>query len=155
MTRSTDILLLRTIRRPLTFLAIGLSWVATACDPIRQAGIALSPTPESTADSLTGEGLALVSRIVTQHGLRSIGPLEEFDECFRQRNLTVCSRITARELQVRFVAGGFKWSPLANTVRRDLEDALKSRFGAAYVRECEWTYPPDGPICTALSSHRS
>ena len=124
---------------------LGLCVVA-ACDPILTRGIALAPNPATAPDTALRDALAVGARVAVRHGLVAFeSPRDEarWDQCYRKDWVHLCGRVTDREAQFQLMQSGFRLTPLADSLRRELTDSLRARFGAEFVHECAWTVEPD------------
>ena len=122
--------------RALTLLAVWL--VASACDPAGGAyfGVALPQRPQG--DSSTAEAFALVERIVERHGLTPwpmTDRAKNWRTCLGLQTLHICGKTIDGEAQFRMIDRGY-WKPNSESLRRELLDSLRARFGTAAVREC-------------------
>jgi len=137
-------------------LILGFPLAAVGCDPARSIGISVAPQPAAVMDSLRERAFVLAEGVATRHGLD-----RDYEEGFRQcflgmpyRNprhmskgrtaLSLCGKATARGAEFRlFEAVTARWSPRADSVRRELMDSLRAQFGAHAVRECTWRLARD------------
>jgi hypothetical protein len=119
-------------------LALGLCLAAAACDPVRQVGIAVEPRPAVLTDSARQAAFAVAARVSARHGLAPARS-EPGQQCVEKRNFLMCGKPTERgvafNLMDRFRTS---WSPLADSVRRELLAGLREAFGEGAVRECRW-----------------
>jgi hypothetical protein len=129
-------------------VALCLCSVTVACDPVRQVGIAVEPSPAVATDSARRAALDLAARIADRHRLtratsrpRAVWPRPRavWQECFARGNLTICGRPTERGVLFRLhEALTPSWTAGADSVRRELLAGLKEAFGEGAVRECSW-----------------
>lgn len=136
-------------RRMMKAIACGVCLVLTACDPIPSFGIALTPQPALT-EAARESAFALARDVATRHGLRPFVRVDAVEQawhaCFgpTKPSFSICTRATDRDVQFQvYQALTFRLDPLADTVRHELADSLRARFGDAQVRECRWTAHPD------------
>ena len=111
--------------------------LASACDPAKAAYFAVAPQP-SPGDSSTTDAFALVERIVERHGLTpsQIRDGEQYWRfCLGVRTLSICGKTIDGEAQFQMIERGY-WRPRSDSLRRELLDSLRPRFGTAAVREC-------------------
>lgn len=139
-------------------LALGLCCAVAACDPIGTAAIAIAPRPEVAVDSARQSALAVVSRVTARHGLEPfVHPQDTlWDQCFGKSSVILCAKMRDREIQFRlWQLYGF--SPVADSVRRELLSTLRSQFGETSVRECEWQMARDPRLsgCPPLAERDS
>ena len=115
-------------------LVIALGAVA-ACDPLSVAHTAAvqQPVPQSA-----GEVPAMIGRIAERHGLQpSRDSPEGWAPCYALARLSVCSRLRADTIEVRYVQRPVlmvKTDPL----RHEIADSLRALLGPDRVRECGW-----------------
>ena len=123
-------------------LLFSLCCAVAACDPVQSAAIAIAPRPEVPVDSARQSALAVVSRVVGRHGLEPILPPESWEWCFGKSSVILCGKVLDLEIQFR-LSQWIGFSPLADSVRRDLVDSLEAHFGERRVRQCEWRQARD------------
>lgn len=130
-------------------LTLGVPAFATACDPVRTAGIAVVPRPaisERDADSTAmADAFAIARRIAVDHRLGSNDLTsdhereEGFSVCHGYGEVSLCGKVQGREVLFRLWQRGFTLSPRALLLRDELVRALQARFGSDAVRLCGWS----------------
>jgi hypothetical protein len=126
-----------------TIASIVLLMCMAACDRIASAGIALSPKPTASVDSLLAADAAVFAFIETtasSHGLQPFDAGNQPDawrRCLGQETLFICAKIISNEIHIRIWQwGGF--SEQAKLLRRQLLTGLTTAFPDRVVRECQW-----------------
>jgi hypothetical protein len=131
--------------------ALALCCVACAFDPSTYASFAVAPRATAGGDSLAQAVFATVGRIGARHGLQTVDPRgadnqndEGWQQCFTRPSLFLCGKVKDREVQfeLRQVLTP-RFSPDADSLRRELLDSLRAQFGADRVRECKWQVERD------------
>jgi len=115
--------------------------VVLACVRIATAFIAITPRLGVELESERDSAFALVGRILTGRGFSPWVPtLEDRPEsryCFNKGDVILCGETTQRE--IHFALTEMMASSLsvgADSLRRELVDSVRVRFGAPQVREC-------------------
>lgn len=127
--------------RALVAIVLGLCCIATSC--LDSVGIAVAPRPGISADS--AERVAFGSAAATAARLR-LAPVdppdqeeEGWEECYSEATLFLCGKVIDRELQFRIVQTGVRrFTPRADSLKRELLNGLRAEFGDGQVRECDW-----------------
>lgn len=120
---------------------IGVLYVAAGCDLGVTATIAVAPNPVLSRANAQDAAFGLIARTATGFGLEPFeprGPLEEegWRTCFAGRGLDLCGRVLDHEVQIRFwQLGTTRLTPLADSVKAELLDVMRARFGQDRVRE--------------------
>lgn len=128
-------------------VAVGLCGIAATCTPTFSSGIAVAPAPAASADRVRNAAFTLVTRMATRFGLEPSRSGKRDVRCFSRSAVTLCARALDREAHFRiheFARGRF--SPRADTLRRELLDSLRAAFGERRVRECDWDVVSDGRL---------
>lgn len=132
-------------------LLVVTSFVVVACDPIAQVGIAVAPQPAVLTDSIERKAFAVGAAVAARHGLESfVNPHEDWwSQCSGKANFTLCGTVSEGQIQFRLLETfTSRFTPLADSVRRDLLVELRRFFGEANVRQCRWAIPRKGrPGC--------
>lgn len=119
-------------------------FLVIACDPVAGAGvgIAIAPRPSAAPDSVSQVAFALAARISMRHGVPAIDPRQTGEEgwgtCFERGKFYLCGKQVGSETQFHSWQWGLFFSPLADSVRRELLDSLRTEFGPSNVRTCNW-----------------
>jgi hypothetical protein len=121
---------------------------ATSC--FQQAALAIAPGSMGNAENTQREAFSLVARLASKRGLRPSfpeNPAQGWAECFAASPLVLCGKEIDGEIQFLLSEGiaaplsrrGLRgFSPRADSLRQELLDSLRARFGAANVRQCNW-----------------
>ena len=136
----------------LTLAALSVASMATSC--VTTTAIAVNLGPDSVTDSVAADVSALVERIVARHGFGAEPGGAGHNRCWarrrvresqgRQTDLYLCESRRAPELQFQLdQVMTTRLTPIGETIRRELLDSLRVRYGASAVRECRWTYDRD------------
>ncbi len=126
---------------------------ATSC--FQQAAVAVAAGPAGDRESIRRDAFSLVARLASRRGLRPSfpdNPAQGWVECFAASALVLCGKELDREFQFmlreaipaplsRRGLRGF--SPRADSLRHEFLDSLRTRFGAANVRQCDWSEARD------------
>jgi hypothetical protein len=122
--------------------------MTVACDPVRNAGIAVSARPGIAVDSSQSAGFArdafaLAERVARRRGLELANPNNQWNMCAAKRDLwplfQFCGRVNDGEPQFLLSQmGKLRFTPSTDSLRRELLDSLRDRFPRDSVRECEW-----------------
>jgi hypothetical protein len=132
-------------------LALALCCVVGACDPSTYASFAVAPCGTAGGDSLVQAVFATVARIGARRGLQTVEPGgadnrndEGWQQCLTRPSLFLCGKVKDGEVQfeLRQVLTP-RFSPAADSLRRELLDSLRAQFGADRVRECKWQVERD------------
>ena len=125
------------IARSITLAVLSAVSTATTCSATQ--GIAVAIGPAFTLDSAASAGFSVTERIAVRHGMASSDSLAPNNRCFFRNSFSLCGKVKDRELQFRMIQSGTTqiWG-FADTVRTELLDSLRSEFGIAQVRQCEW-----------------
>jgi hypothetical protein len=127
-----------------------LLFLCTATSCFEQAALAIAAGSMGSAEGPRRDAFSLVARLASRRGLRPSfpqNPAAGWAECFVASPLVVCGKEVDREIQFLLREGiaaplsrrGLRgFSPRADSLRRELLDSLRARFGAANVRECNW-----------------
>lgn len=112
---------------------------ATTCST--DTVIAVTPTGSTDELNATDSAVALVSRVVARRGFESHdrGYNDEgWAGCVVKENVWLCRRATEREAQFLFYqTGTTRFAPWADSLRHEMLDSLRARFGEQQVHECE------------------
>ena len=120
--------------------------LASACDPIEHAGIALAPRPALEPDTagpvrFIDSVFATVRRIAGQHGLREFEPSDKAPNgwlaCYGKETLILCGKVLGNEAQFDLHQWA-RFTPEAVALKATLLDTLRAQFGGERVRECEF-----------------
>src|SRR5262245_8120766 len=118
------------------------SAVSTATTCSQTQGIAVAIGPEFSLDSAASAGFSVTERIAVRHGMSAMASTDSLatsNRCFFRRSFSLCGKVKGRELQFRMIQSGTtRIVGFADTVRIELLDSLRSEFGIAQVRQCEW-----------------
>jgi hypothetical protein len=121
---------------------------ATSC--FHQAALAIAAGSIASADSTRREAFSLAARLASRRGLRPAfpwNPTAGWAECFAAHPLVLCGKEIDGELQFLLSEGiaaplsrqGLRgFTPRADSLRHELLDSARARFGAAHVRQCDW-----------------
>lgn len=123
--------------------------VVSGCDPIRTRGLSVGPDPALQGEQAYERAAALTSIIATQHDLRlgEAAPYnaEQAAQCHRGYDDTIFLCVAARAggVQFYFSETGFELSPRARSIWAELQEAVRTEFGTAAVRDCRWNGRPN------------
>ena len=112
--------------------------IASACDPAQGRYFGVAPPPSPRGDSSPTAAFVLVERILEGHGLKPWGPLERAQNwraCYGLNTLKICEKAIDGEAQFEMIERGY-FRPRSDSLRRELLDSLRARFGPDAVREC-------------------
>lgn len=133
-------------------LILALSATAVACDPAKFASFAVAPLPVPAMDSAQRAVFASTARVAASHGLEPVAPRVSdsgnpsgWSHCFTRSTVFLCGR--TRDGEVHFQLRQSltrRFTPWADSLRRDLLGSLRSEFGAERVWECTGR-PERGP----------
>lgn len=119
---------------------------AGACHPIQDASIAVAPRPTESFDSATVTALAVAATVARRHGLEPFVPKNKEEQawldCYERFPLYLCGKMNDQEIQFSMWERP-KLSANAESLRVELLDSLRMRFGTLAVRECRWEGEPD------------
>lgn len=125
------------LRRAAVFAAIVVICTATTCFAV--SSLALLPSPRTTDDLAGSAALPLVERVVAKRQFYKMGaddPNDPSMRCFARDTLFLCERVRSGHVEFYFRQTGTRFTPWADSVRREVRDSLRARFGDAAVREC-------------------
>jgi hypothetical protein len=139
------------IGRVVALVALAIVCTATSC--FTQTMIAVTPrrtTPDdSVADSAAQVAFAVTAGLAARHQLREDTSAYRRDagwtRCYatperssRERFFIahLCERVAGRGLQFLLIQNGKGFTPLTDSLRHELIDSLRVRFGEGAVREC-------------------
>jgi hypothetical protein len=127
----------------LVFLSVA---IIAACDPYVASEVLLAPSPNPAAWDSTGAGvIALIDTLAKRHGLKpekwpyscDVGSSQGTREgTWRSSStwLSVCvARVSPHRVHIFMKEPGFRWSPGGDSLRQELPDSLRVRFGLAAV----------------------
>ena len=125
------------LRRAAALATIVMICSATTCFAF--SSLSLVPSPR-TGDDLAGSvAFPLVERVVAKRQFYPEGsddPNDPSMRCFGRDTLFLCERVRAGHVEFYFRQTGTRFAPWADSVRREVRDSLRARFGEAAVREC-------------------
>ena len=140
------------LKRTLAIMALMLGDTATSC--LASAAIAVMPASTVSTDSAAPTAFALAARVAARRGLTPFRAPDQDEEawnaCFTRETFFLCGKMYGREIQFEmYQARTPRFTPWADSVRVELLDSLRTRFGAPGVRECEWriSHAPPGSGC--------
>jgi hypothetical protein len=127
-------------------IAMGVTCAAQR-DRLASSAIAVAPQPTAVADSSRQHALALTTRLATGRGFEPFVPGDKAEQgwtdCFTRSQFYFCDKVKEQEIQ--FLMWQYvRFSPEAESFRRELMDSLRATFGASSVRECAWLSPTKG-----------
>ena len=132
------------LMRLLVLAALVLVCSATSC--VTTTGIAVLPAPgEGDADSVRGAVYQVAAAVAARHGLtpKDTDKVTGLPTCSANSQLVLCAATRQDTVQLRLDERAAKFTPAADSLRLDLLDSLRTRFGNARVRECKWHYDRD------------
>lgn len=131
-------------------VAITLSCVLSACDPVVSRSIVVAPQPPMVADSARTDAFDVARRLALRFGMTEVSTDRvavgsQRDECLALNTLRLCLSAAPAEARMQLVQlySGRLRGP-AKAFHDELVDSLRARFGAAEVKECKWR---DGKGC--------
>jgi hypothetical protein len=133
----------RSVRRPLRVLlvlALAAPGLATSC--VSSRGISLLPGGEEP-EAMAEQALALVTRIAERHRLAPAASQEEERlgeawNCWIDERRGLCAKRTDAEVQFRISNVGRGIAPQTDSLRKEVGDSLRARYGPDRIRSCEW-----------------
>ena len=129
------------LRRALGFAILLVIGTATSC--IAVSALSLSPSPRTSEDLAGSVAFPLVERVVARRELTPSPSENRADpsmRCFARETLFLCGRVRAGHVEFYFRQGmTTRFRPWADSVRREVRDSLRARFGDTAVRECSGT----------------
>jgi hypothetical protein len=149
--------------RVIALVALVLVCTATSC--VTTAALAVAPGPEAPADSTVETVLAVADTVARRRGLAPHPQGDQWRRCWarydlreptgHRSDLFLCGKVREREVQFQLrqvMTTELSWQ--ADSLRRELLDSLRVRYGGLAVRECEWQNEPDprSSGCPPLSS---
>jgi hypothetical protein len=127
-------------------LVLAAMAVVTACDPYVDSRVLLTPSPSTVGpDSVGARAAAIVDTVARRHGLRPNrwphGCMIGSSEGARQGTwggaplwVSVCAaEAPPIRVEIRIKEPGFGWSARGDSLRHELLDTLRVRFGSAAV----------------------
>lgn len=124
-------------------MVLAFACIISGCDPAKYAKFSVVPPAEATSDSsVPAETFALVTRIGVRNGLRVIAPSDAagrneqaWESCLTRETLFLCGKVSGPEIQFEMrQALTAKFTPWADSLRRELVDSLRAKYGSAAVR---------------------
>ena len=127
-----------------------LLFLCTATSCFEQAAVAVAAGSGEDPENTRRDAFSLVARLASSRGLRPSfpnNPAQGWAECLAASALVLCGKELDREFQFMLSEAiaaplsrrGLRgFSPRADSLRRELLDSLRARFGATNVRECNW-----------------
>ena len=140
----------RTQRRVAALAAISVVLMATSC--LTDTGIAIALPPGANVDSAAVVAFAAVASVAQRRSLELSSPLGTGDVGWRQcfadpttkdamfRITALCGKVYDGEAQFWLSQRGKGFTAHTDSLRRELLDTLRSRFGEHSVRECKWEW---------------
>ena len=135
------------LKHVVTLAALVLVCTAQDCATFTQ--IVVSPGAGVPVDSAAQAALAVAARLATRRGLQPLerGDLakEPWTRCsaayrlgYRGETaaLSLCEQVSNGEVQFGLAEHTIRFTPRADSLRRELLDSLRAQFGATHVREC-------------------
>ena len=133
--------------------AIALIAVCTATSCVTSTGVEILPDSLVSIDSASQAAFELAARVSARRGLASSASPDPRDttwtRCFTRHDLReatghrsdvhLCGKVRGREILflLRQVMSS-DFTPQVDSLRVELLDSLRVRFGEQEVRECEW-----------------
>ena len=124
-------------------MVLALACVATGCDPATYAKVSVMPPKVAAWDNgVRAETFALVTRIGVRHGLRPVAPSDAsgrndqgWETCLTRETLFLCGKASGPEIrfEMRQLMRG-RLTSWADSLRREVVDSLRTKFGSAAVR---------------------
>jgi len=117
---------------------------AAACDPTIGSGIAVAPTPAVGPATLERNVRHTAENVARRNGMEPEDDPDHVEDngwvqCFHRGGLRLCAKTVGASTQLLLTQfPTFHFTPWADSVRRELLDSLRARFGPDGVRECEW-----------------
>ena len=130
------------------------------CDPAPIFNMALAPQPALPSSVVRDSAFDLAARVARQHGLVAAQDdnTPGLYECHWRDHLSLCVKSIDTYVAFRMVEPMRpRWSAYADSVRRELVDSLRARYGADAVRNCRirLTGKPREFTCSPLDPLRS
>jgi hypothetical protein len=128
-------------------VALGMSFwtLAGTCTPAVDTGVAVRPTSAMNGDSARNAAIAVAERVAARFAMRPTtlpaAKAANMRQCLWDGAVTLCTKILDEEAQF-YIVDGYR-EPRLDSLRRELLDSLRARFGEAQVRECKWEFPRD------------
>jgi hypothetical protein len=143
--------------RTILFLAtVAFGSTATTCTAF--SALAIAPSTSMGAEGVRDAVLDIVERIGSRHGVQGFQPdyqpEEHWIRCFTRETFFLCGKLYHGEMQLRiYQARAPRFTPWADSTRLELADSLRTVFGRAQVRECEWrlSAAEEGSGCPPVS----
>lgn len=123
---------------------LAICFASLGCDPVPRVGIAVVPESAPVSEKFRHDALAVLSEIANSHGLHEVAATS-YDRCFARENIFLCAK--ADEEAIAFqLRQSLTWSftPLADSIHKELGANLRARFGDGSIRKCEWAVQRDG-----------
>src|SRR4051812_44093408 len=114
----------------LTLLALCLG-----CDPVYVRRVVARPDPAATraATASDADPLALVRRVVDRWQMTLGTNQPGYPECYWRGGVNVCARTSGDSIELRVQAWPIHLRTLADSVGRELQDSLSTRYGPSRV----------------------
>lgn len=119
-------------------------WAVIGCDPAIGAGIAVAPRPGIPPDSVKRVVYSTARMVAKNHNLVPETAAEDvtnmgWDQCFRNGGLRLCGKSADGTVQLLIAEfPRLRFTPRADSLRRELFDSLRTRFDTPFVRRCTW-----------------
>jgi hypothetical protein len=132
--------------KPLVAPALVILTAATTCAD--DAAIAVAPGPAANVESASDRAFAATGAVAGRHRLEpfvaSNQAEERWRQCFIRETFILCGKVNAPEVQFyMYQSRTTRFTPWADSVRREMLDTLRTEFGESRVRECEWERWPE------------
>lgn len=112
-----------------------------SCDPAHGAGFAVAPQPGSHVEILAASLYDLVGRVSSKYGLQEEAPVADSQWRFcLVGSATLCAKTNDTEIQFNLHEWGARraFSPRIDSLRRELTDSLREKYGNNSIHDCEW-----------------
>jgi hypothetical protein len=133
-----------------TLVTMAVVSMATSC--LTNKAFAVALPPGASIDSATEVAFATVAGIAQRRGLKPSPPLGTGDvgwrQCFADSTtkgsmfsiVALCGKVNNGEAQFWLSQRGNGFTPHTDSLRQELFDSLRTRFGERGVRECKWEW---------------
>ena len=121
-------------------MVLSVAFLSTACDPAKYVKFSVAPPAAVASDSgVRAETFALVTRIGVRNGLRAVAPSgrndQGWDTCLTRETLFLCGKASGPEIHFEMrQALSARLTPWADSLRREIVDSLRNKFGSGAVR---------------------
>jgi len=120
--------------RLLAILALLVVSTATSCSAF--ATYVLTPPANASVDSVSRDAFGVVARVAAARDLRVFEAKGEYAKCFVRQSFFLCEKLAGSVIEFQIRQGGTAYfTPWADSLRSELVDSLRGRFGPFAVLE--------------------